>query len=498
MRAFIERTRGFGRLCALLLAAACHEEPRTRPNVLVLCVDTLRGDRLGFQGYGRETSPNLDALAARGTRFRQAYSTYPQTSPAVASLFTGLYPSAHRKTREASATLALELTTLAEAFAHAGYRTGSVATNPHLSPGLGYEQGFEHYVYVQGTKPSGRAGQGRSEEVALPGTTVERRTSETAYYGRGDAANQAALEWLDGLTGPEPFLLYVHYMDVHSPYVSPAPYQEMFVEGPGTDRYCNGVPPRPVRPEDLAYTGSLYDGGVRYLDTLVAELLSALEARARLADTVVVLVADHGDEFLEHGGFGHGNTLYRELLHVPLVFAGPGVEARDVHTPVSLVDVLPTLCELAGVAAPGRAQGQSLRAFLSGLDGPRAELLAECASTRLDLGAGANGRNRRMPRGPAGRTDAHEPALALLADGWHLIHGLTSGKSELYRPVDDPREQHDLAAAHPEEVARLLQRARALSEGSELLGRAVQPATHELDDETRADLEGLGYAGEEE
>jgi arylsulfatase A-like enzyme len=298
-------------------------------------------------------------------------------------------------------------------------------------------------------------------------------------------------------------------MDVHSPYVSPAPFQEMFVQGPGQDRYCNGLPTRPVSAEDLAYTQGLYEGGIRYLDALVSELLEALERRGRLARTFVVFVADHGDEFLEHGGFGHGDTLYRELLHVPLLLVGPGLPARDLEAPVSLIDLYPTLCELAGLAAPAQVQGRSLLPLLAA--GGATELrerplLAECASTRLAHDAsgadtperGKGDRSGRASRGQPRRPASLEPGFALLDGEWHLIHGASSGRSELYRPREDPDEATDLAAAHPSEVERLLALGQALRAHSELLGRSVEPAVLELDEETRAELEGLGYAGEDE
>lgn len=507
----------------VLLAAAVWLRPEEarepvwrRPSILVICMDALRADRLGYHGHARSTSPNIDALAARGARFRHGYGTYPQTAPSVASLFTSLYPSAHRKTEASGATLAPEIETLAETFRSAGYRTASVATNPHLMPGLGYEQGFEHFVFVKGANPESMSaaelrGLAGTELPDYPGTHTEVRRSQAAFYGRGDAANQAALDWLDGPGATaDPFLLYLHYMDVHSPYGPPAPYQRMFVEEEGRDRYCNGVPAVPVAPRDLAFLQSVYDGGIRYLDALVAELLAALAQRGRLENTLVALVADHGDEFLEHGGLGHGGTLYRELLQVPFLLVGPGIPARDVDAPVSLIDLFPTLCELARVTPPSGLQGRSLVPLLvpGEAAGERgAPVFAECSATRMRAAgasaaprgpSGPDGRRERARRARARGLPSVSPGFSLVEGEWHLIHSPSTGRSELYRYREDPGEETDLSAAHPAEVERLVTLGRGLLERSELLGRTIEATTIEVDPATRAQLEALGYTGEDD
>jgi len=473
---------------AVAAATACGARaPEPRPNFVVICVDTLRIDHLGHEAYERPTSPEIDALAARGARFCACFSTYPQTAASVASLFTSLHPSAHEKMTEARTTLTSSVPLLAETFRAAGYGTAAVATNPHLSPGLGYEQGFEHFTYVSGKKRYSLFETGRE----YAGTHTEIRSSDADAYGRGDAVNQAALDWLDSGAGARPFFLYLHYMDVHNPYDSPEPYHTMFVEQPGRDRYCNGIPKRAVKAGDVLYMRATYDGQIRYLDDLMGQLLAALRERGLLEHTFLVFVADHGEEFLEHGGLGHGETLFREMLHVPLVLVGPGIPARTLESVVSTIDVYPTLCELAGIEVPAHVQGRSLVPFFSGRAGdgaPERPAFAECVEARMRTSPDAAASSTR-------KTPGH--AYSLVDGEWHLIHRPANGHSELYRYRLDPAEASDESARHPEEVARLRAEAERIWHESLAAGRAIETGEAELDEAAQRQLEDLGYAGED-
>ncbi len=461
---------------------------------MLICVDALRGDRLGYQDYERDTSPTIDALARRGARFRYCFSTYPQTSPSVASLFTSLYPSAHKKTAEAGITLTSSVAMLAETFRQSGYRTAAVATNPNLSPGFGYEQGFEYFCYVTGRARYSFV----KRDQTYSGTQTEVRHSDAAHYGRGDAANQAALEWLERTSAQrEPFFLYLHYMDVHNPYVAPDPYRAMFVDEKGIDRYCNGVPKAPVSDGDLRYMSGLYDGEIRYLDDLLAQLVADLGQRGLLEDTYLVFLADHGDEFLEHGGLGHGETLFRELLHVPLFLVGPRIPAREVESAVSTIDVYPTLCELAGIEIPAHVQGESLVPFFDQQGEARRSrpVFAECADLRMR--GDAHSPDKQKGARSIGRSgDKTGPGFSIVDEQWHLIH--RAGRTELYRYRDDPREAVDLAAEQGAEVERLLDSAEQVLQESRARGRVIETQAVDVDAGTRAQLEALGYGGEDD
>ncbi len=477
-----------GRFAALaLVVVACGDGERagTAPtvandarNVLFLCVDTLRDDHLSGSGYRLQTSPNLDALAARGTRFRHCFSTYPQTAASVASIFTSLYPTAH-KVRPEEMLLSAEPALLADTFRRAGYRTAAVASNPHLTPGLGFERGFERFYYIHG-KDVKKSSYGEGD--VRRDVDVVFRASDATFYGRADAINAAALEWLDELDGTQPFYLYLHYMDVHSPYKSPGGFQRRFVERGGKNIYRNGLPTKTIGRNDVAFTRALYDGGISYADHMLSEVLREMDGRGLLENTFIVFVSDHGEEFMEHGGFGHGKTLHRELVDVPLFLVGPGIRAQEIDRVVSTIDLFPTLCELTGLPAPTGVQGESLAPLLRGEAAPRATrfVLSECGEARI----ADDNEEQEVER------------FALADDEWRLIHCPELGLSELYRYRIDTAEKHDLAAQEPERVARMVAEAERLLAIARVLGESIESGKAELDADALDELNGLGYGGE--
>ena len=454
------------------------EKPR---NVLFICVDTLREDHTSGGGYARKTSPNLDTLSARGTRFSHCFSTYPQTAASIASIFTSLYPTAH-KVRPEAMLLSSEPALLAETFRAAGYQTAAIASNPHLTPGLGFERGFEYFCYVHG-KNIAKSSYGEGE--TLDGVEVVFKQSESTFYGRADAINEAALEWID-TKDDRPYFLYLHYMDVHSPYKSPANFNRRFIVNRGKNIFRNGIPKKTIGPHDLEFTMALYDGGISFADNMIAQMWNQLQRRGLLENTYIVFVSDHGDEFLEHGGMGHGKTLYREQLNVPFFVVGPDVLPQTIDATVSTLDIFPTLCDLVGLDQPAGTQGRNLAAVLregsdsgAGLIG-RA-VLSECDETRI---VGDEEKKSSVQ-------------FSLTDDEWRLIHCTEREVSELFRYRTDPREESNLAAQEPERVARMIAEAERLREIAAVLGASIESGTAELDEETMHELDGLGYGGGE-
>ena len=317
------------------------------PNVIVLTIDTLRADHLSCYGYERPTSPNIDALVARGALFENAISAAPWTLPSYGALFTGRYPSAHRagmrpslervwgKEACGSSTpppagvmggtrqLAQEYVTLAEALQGQGYRTGALVNNPFLHASRGVDQGFERYAWYQYT---------------------------------ADDGVDAALTWIDEQQGA-PFFLFLHLMDPHMPYAPPPPFDERFGGRPLTevgDDYpwqlgLLRASPDPESWKELLI--GMYDGEIAYTDQEVGRFVEALAQRGMSEDTLLVLHSDHGEEFWDHGGYEHGHALYDELLHVPLAVVYPRkVPAKTrVAARVRTVDVFPTVLELVGL-----------------------------------------------------------------------------------------------------------------------------------------------------
>jgi arylsulfatase A-like enzyme len=332
-------------------------DPDQRPNVLVVLIDALRADHLGCYGHSRDTSPIIDSLSRESVLFETAMSPASWTKPSIPSLFTGLYPIQHgvftgntqdSADRITSDVLRDEHITLAEALREAGYATGAFVENVQISSFMGFDQGFDVYA----------------EDL-----------------GDAQSISNRFIKWLDsGIEGP--FFGYVHYLDPHWPYVPPAPFDTMFSPPAQTSVDFNNVNWKylerqiqsgdvKLSPDDLEAMRSLYDGEIRYTDTALAGILEALRERGLYENTIFVLTADHGEEFMEHGRIGHGNTLYDEVLHIPLIIRAPRGRVPEgppgtIADPVSLIDIMPTVLDLAGIEIPGDIAGRSLRPLMEG------------------------------------------------------------------------------------------------------------------------------------
>lgn len=354
-----------------VLGTRAEPEPRTanskppsgdRPNVIVYLVDTLRADRLGSYGSTKATSPAIDAFAAGATLFEHAVAQSSWTRPSVASILTGLTPLEHGA-RTVTARLPEEIRTLPEILGDAGYRTAGFSTNPHVSADTGLAQGFEAF-------------QAFSED------------------SNADGVNRRVLRWLDSLppasASKKPLFLYIHTIDPHAPYQPPADLAQRLAPGiaPAEGRieevrqvYLTSGADRARRLSRLA---ALYDAEVAASDRGFGELLAALRARGLYENSLIVFVADHGEEFDEHGIFGHGANLFGETLDVPLIVKWPGQrEGRRVAHPAQQIDVTPTVLSATGLhpgkdlsgidlallaAAPARAAWPGRRVFFSHLE----------------------------------------------------------------------------------------------------------------------------------
>ena len=325
----------------------------TSPNVLLIVVDTLRADKLGCYGSDLGATPRIDAFAATGQRFERAYAQAPWTLPSFATIFTAQPPPRHRAGGQVGRFRRLpdSARTVAECFRDAGYQTASVVNVDFLTELFGMAQGFEHV------------------DFEVYPNNVRMRPA--------DQATDAAIAWLDG-RDERPFFLFVHYFDPHLVYDPPGEYRERFaapedradsswVFGTRADVVGFRRGKRTFGDATIRRAEKLYNGEVAYTDHELGRLLDALD-ELKLADTTIVaFTSDHGEEFLEHGGFEHGHSLYDELLHVPLIIrqpgrAGPGV----VGEAVGLVDLAPTLCAMAGVAADPAFAGRSLVPLIDG------------------------------------------------------------------------------------------------------------------------------------
>jgi arylsulfatase A-like enzyme len=319
------------------------------PNVLVIVVDTLRADHLSTYGYARPTSPNLSRIAAQGVLFENAMAPSSWTLPSHASMLTGLYPHQHGATYMGS-SLVPHFLTLGEAFQRLGYRTaGFSASTYFFSRRTGLGRGFIHFE-----------DDFESPASAFPQTYYGERLEQLLYrlhiakdrIGRRNARqiNQHALRWIES-NQRHPFFVFLNYYDVHDPYLPPEPYLHRFtrVAHPSAPISMAWDWFAALTPQQRKAEMDAYDGAIQYVDTELGDLFQQLHQRGLDENTLVVITSDHGEEFNEHGFMDHLNALYRELIHVPLVFWEPGTVPPGllIATPVSTVSLPSTLLSLA-------------------------------------------------------------------------------------------------------------------------------------------------------
>jgi arylsulfatase A-like enzyme len=299
------------------------------PNILIVSIDTLRARSVGAYGYGRDTTPFIDALAEQGTLFEKVITPSVTTAPSHMSLFTGLYPEHHGMRTGMDSKTAGSITAAAR-FRAAGYHTAAFTENGFILRPNGFGEGFSEYTEYPGRK------------LHPP--------------GRVQVTFAQARRWLRR-NRRRPFFLFAHTYQVHAPYRPPAPYADLFAN----DDFPGPEDPAMRRLRDD------YDREIRFVDDWLAELVAALDALGLRESTLLLVLADHGEEFAEHGSFQHGSAVFDEALEVPLILNGPGVAAgRRIATPVSLIDVTPTLLDLAGLPVPEGLDGTSLAAAIRG------------------------------------------------------------------------------------------------------------------------------------
>ena len=325
---------------------------RQRPNILLYVVDTLRADHLGVYGYSKPVSPELDRFATDATVFDNCVAQSSWTRAAMASIFTGLWPAKHSANGRKD-KLDPEATTLAELLQEAGYATVATVRNWNVFPVFGFRQGFENFQPV----PKGKA-------------------------GRVTALMES---WLDTEADGRPFFLYAHTVDPHGPYRPPEQFRDRFFE-PGQevldlDRHpgfkATGELSRQEQEKVVRHLLSLYDGEIASNDQAFGELITVLEDRGLLDQTLIIYVSDHGEEFLEHGTWEHGRNLFAENLNVPLIIRFPDRgRGERVAAVVQHIDLLPTILEYVGLPIPDWVEGRSVLPLVSEEEEPPASRLA--------------------------------------------------------------------------------------------------------------------------
>jgi choline-sulfatase len=395
---------GFG--FVLLLAAGCNRAPAppsnargaaaVRPSILLITLDTTRADAIGPEAAGVET-PAFNAIAARGRRLRQAYATVPETLPSHISMMTGLYPAGHG-VHENARYLSAKVPVAAERLQQAGYHTSAFVSSFVLSRRFGLARGFDVY----------------DDTLGAANERTSRETTDAALAGLGRGSDKPRFVW-------------VHYYDPHYPYAPPEPYRSRYAKNP-------------------------YLGEIAAMDEQLGRLVHAFEQQAK-GPVAIAIVADHGEGLGDHGESQHGDLLYQSTMHVPLVLAGPGVQAGVSDDPVSTRRIFPTLLDWAGLDA-----GRSLR---SNDDDAREPVLGEAMKPYLEYG--------------------WQPQVMAVAGRYKSI---LAGKIETYDFAADPGETRTLP---------LPGGMRPLLEDYPVPSPDMARAPENLDAEAKRRLASLGY-----
>jgi len=482
--------------------AAVYADPPSDLSVLFILVDATCADHLGCYGYERETSPNLDRLAAEGVRCANVHANGSRTKETTASLFTSLQPSTHGMSR-LSGALPDASPSFTERMREGGYRTGAFSANPIVSPVFGFGRGVDHFY--SNTPPHVRRAVVPQLFRALATTIGKRypffrcfheallglevilpraRTTPVYAGGSADVLNREFLEWLD--EEPDaPFFGYIHYMEPHTPYAPPPPYDTMFdpdYEGPRVTSFPPDswlflpfIEGTEITEAERVNMVAQYDGAIAFFDEQLGVLLEELERRGLVDRTLVVVTADHGEEFFEHRGWGHGHSMYEELTHIPLVFWCPGrVPAGHVdRTTIRQIDIMPTVLGAVdleeGLEVPGLAGLNLWRILESATDlGRELPVFSEFYSGGMFMRALT--------------ADSHKVILARYGDEETVL---------LYDLENDPDEMTDVSGDRPDLTSSLLSRLETMH--AESSSGRLETRSGVIDEGTRERLRALGY-----
>jgi len=419
------------------------------PNIILITVDCLRADHLGCYGYNRDTSPNIDGLASRGAKFLEVISNGGNTASAFPSIMASALPPLEKAEDK---EILQRSATLAEVLKSAGYQTAGFHSNPLLTRFDGYGKGFHMFDdSFRQFSPKGarlrirtmlKSRNSLMSKVVHQASLILKPISSRVLARPIVTAEEItgkAVAWLE--THKDKVFLWLHYMDIHGPYVPAHKYLSPFCDHSVSQRWMNTVyrnmsrTPDKLSPSDIETLVNVYDANIRYTDDSIGLLLNKLGSH--LANTFVILTADHGDELGEHGNFGH-HSLYDGVLRVPLIFSGPGIKGGAlVKQQVSLINLAPTITGLAGVNKPRSFLGRSLLPLIE----KGTETMEHTISTRVDARSGQRDISYRAAGKKYIRTESlvdDEPVLG----------------EEVYDLRNDPGEMRNLHGADIDEVRR--------------------------------------------
>lgn len=430
----------------------------SRPNIILITIDALRPDHLSCYGYKRVTSPNIDKLAKEGVLFTQAIAQAPVTPGSIPSLMSSTYPSTNGVIEFIENPVMLSVPTLPLILKNQGYTTASISGHGEIFASIpGLERGFD-LVYDRLNKS-------------------------------GNEITNQALEWLDK-NKTNVFFLWIHYFDTHGPYQPPPPYDKLFVSDKlnlsdievlrNTAKIIGVDPartPHNMTEQEKKYYISQYDGEIKFVDEQIGRLLNILKEQDLLKNTLIILTADHGENLYDHENFfGHATLLYDELVRVPLIMRFDNLipTVRVISQQVQLIDIMPTILDIAKVNTDIKMEGKSL--------------LSLVLNKTIDSGSYAFSEARQDTGG--GEKFIRYSIRSL---EWKLIYTYDSddsGKCELYDLNNDPQELHNLVQTEKEKFKFMKEKLESWKNRPRLkVGRKIKP----LDQETLNRLKSLGY-----
>ena len=450
--------------------------PGPTPNIVFVMIDTLRADRMGIHLNPAGLTPHQDAIALEGVTFERAISQAPWTQPSIASLFCSRCPGVHKvldyahafkgtfQGEEKIAVFDDRFVTIAESLKDRGYVTAGFVANPYIDAAFGFAQGFDHF------------------DISFASNLTP-----------GNVVNEATFKWLAQRDSGKPFFIYLHYMDPHGPYDTAPEFLEPLldrVEQMPDKRRLTGeelksldylrklpkVTDDPQRHQRLSqyqeYWAARYEAGIRQMDHYIGELRSGLTELGLWDDTYVLITADHGEAFGEHGFWEHGFSTHHTDLHVPLIMRWPGVlpAGKRVRQTVRLIDVQPTLLDQLSLPKPPGMQGASLSPYIAGRP-PSTPLVAF-----------AEGVKRR----------GMEQQAVYVGD-WKLIKTLRTNALQLYNIAADPLEQNNLVRERPQQARVLVSVLEEQARSNTRLAKDFDAEQVPMSAEMRARLAALGY-----
>lgn len=434
-------------------ATAMVPPPAGAPDVILVSLDTTRADHMSTYGYARETSPNLTAFAKDALNFTAARSPAEWTVPGHASMFTGMYPTRHGAHyagawhsgpeiygRRRVFPLADDRVTLAEVLRDRGYATGGFVANfANMYRGFGMAQGFAHYEDAPGLLL-------RPVPHAVRLVQRFRPTFWKKPFRSAEEINAAALAWVDATPAGRPVFVFLNYLEPHH-WIAAPPYdlwarelrhaRQLAQKGLFTHAIPAGL-----SEEEQAFVAANYDGQILAMDAALGRLFAALKERQRFESALVIVTADHGELLGEHEQAGHGGRMmYEGLLHIPMVVKFPGADRPrgEVHDPVQLVDLLPTVLAVLGAPVPPGVQGEPLQRVTHGT-------LAE---------------EHINPEFVAYYGEVYNRAMRVLYDGPYKLITTSRGERKLFDLAHDPAEDDDLSGREPARAAEMEQRLEA-------------------------------------